>query len=63
MFTGSLAPVVGYDKSGIKIILHFGKDRPRPDVQVIAVSTMSTNASAVKNFSFQAAVPKVYIVN
>ena len=62
MFAGSLAPVVGYDKNGIKILLHFGKDQPRPDVQVMAVSTMSTNPSPVKNFSFQAAVPKVYIV-
>lgn len=56
---GSLAPVVGYDKNGIKILLHFGKDRPRPDVQVMAVSTMSNNVTPIKNFSFQAAVPKV----
>lgn len=59
--SGSLAPVVAYDKNGIKILLHFGKDRPRPDVQVMAVSTMSTNTSPIKNFSFQAAVPKVPI--
>ena len=58
--SGSLAPVVAYDKNGIKILLHFGKDRPRFDVQVIAVSTTSTNTSPIKNFSFQAAVPKVY---
>jgi len=60
--SGLLAPVVVYDKNGIRILLHFGKDRPRPDVQVMAVSTMSTNTSPIKNLSFQAAVPKVCIV-
>jgi len=57
--SGSLVPVVAYDKNGIKILFHFGKDRPRRDVQVMAVSMMSTNTSPIKNFSFQAAVPKV----
>jgi len=56
---GSLAPVVAYDKNGIRILLHYGKDRPRPDVQVMALSTMSTNTCPIMNFSFQAAVPKV----
>ena len=59
LHSGLLMPVVAYDKNGVKILLHFGKDRPRPDVQVMAVSTMSTNTSPIKNFSFQAAVPKV----
>jgi ADP-ribosylation factor-binding protein GGA len=55
---GSLCPLVAYDKNGLKVMFHFGKDRPRSDVQVVAVSVMSTNASPIKNFTFQAAVPK-----
>ena len=57
--SGSLAPVIAYDKSGIRILLHYGRDRPRPDVEVMALSTMSTNTCPITNFSFQAAVPKV----
>jgi ADP-ribosylation factor-binding protein GGA len=56
---GGLAPIVAYDKNSLKIMFHFGKDRPRPDVQVVAVSVMSHNSSPVKGFVFQAAVPKV----
>ena len=51
--------MVAYDKNNIKIVFHVGKDRPRPDVTVIAVSVMSTNSTSVKAFTFQAAVPKV----
>ena len=58
-FTGSVEPLTAYDKNGMKIVIHFGKDTPRPDVIVMVVSSMSTNTSAVKNFTFQAAVPKV----
>ncbi|XP_013380934.1 ADP-ribosylation factor-binding protein GGA1-like [Lingula anatina] len=55
---GSTSPLNAYDKNGLKIIIHFGKDRPRADVMVMVVSVMSTNTSAVKALSFQAAVPK-----
>ena len=54
-----MQPVVAYDKNGIKIMFHFGKDRPRLDVLVVAVSIMNSSASPVKGFVFQAAVPKV----
>ena len=57
--TGDEPPVVAYDKNNIKIVFHVGKDRPRPDVVVVAVSVMSTNSTSVKSFTFQAAVPKV----
>ena len=40
-------------------MIHFAKDRPREDVIVMVVSTISTNTNPVKNFVFQAAVPKV----
>ena len=58
-FLGSQAPIIAYEKNNLKIVFHFGKDRPRPDVQVIAITTMSTCTSPIKNFNFQAAVPKV----
>lgn len=56
---GSAAPKIAYDKNNLKIVLHFGKDRPRPDVQVMVVSVMSSCNTPIKNFVFQAAVPKV----
>jgi len=56
---GSLGPKLIYDKNNIKIVLHFGKDRPRSDVQVIVISVTSSSTSQIKNFSFQASVPKV----
>ena len=58
---GSTPPLVIFEKNGIKIVFHFGKDRPRPDVQVIAISVMSTVQSPIKEFAFQAAVPKVIV--
>ncbi|XP_076074052.1 ADP-ribosylation factor-binding protein GGA1-like isoform X4 [Mytilus galloprovincialis] len=55
---GTSPPINAYDKNGMKIVIHIAKNRPREDVHVMVVSVMSTNTSAVKNFSFQAAVPK-----
>ena len=59
MFAGEKPSLTAYDKNGLKIVIHFGKSRPRPDVEVMVVSVMSTKTSAVSNFKFQAAVPKV----
>lgn len=59
LFKGTSPPINAYDKNGLKIVIHIAKNRPREDVHVMVVSVMSTNTSAVKNFSFQAAVPKV----
>ena len=56
---GEHGPIIAYFKNNIKVVFHIGKDRPRPDIVVIAVSVMSTNTSTVKAFTFQAAVPKV----
>lgn len=58
-FLGVLPPLNLHEKNGLTVIIHFGKDSPRPDITVIVVSTMSKNSSPVKNVSFQAAVPKV----
>ena len=59
IFAGTVQPLNIYDKSGLKVVLHFGKDSPRPDVLVMVVSIMSTNESPVTKCTFQAAVPKV----
>lgn len=56
-----MLPLSLYEKNGLTVVLHFGKDSPRPDVTVMVVSTMSKNSSPVKNVSFQAAVPKVIL--
>ncbi|KAK2155972.1 hypothetical protein NP493_2015g00000 [Ridgeia piscesae] len=55
---GSHPPMTAYDKNNLKIVIHFGRDRPRPDVHVMVVSVMSTNTNAVKTLTFLAAVPK-----
>ena len=55
---GSAPPINAYDKNGLKIVIHVGKNKPREDVHVMVVSIMSTNTSPVKTFAFQAAVPK-----
>lgn len=53
------APLNAYDKNGLKIVIHIAKNKPREDVKVMVVSTISTNTNPIKNFVFQAAVPKV----
>ncbi|KAL8597664.1 hypothetical protein ACOMHN_031599 [Nucella lapillus] len=53
-----VSPVTAYDKKGLKSMIHFSDNRPRADVLVMVLSTLSTNAKSVKNFMFQAAVPK-----
>jgi hypothetical protein len=59
-FTGSVSPLTVIDqKNGITVILNFGKDGPRPDVSVIVVTTISKNSSPIRNYLFQAVVPKV----
>ncbi|GFT52329.1 ADP-ribosylation factor-binding protein GGA1 [Nephila pilipes] len=55
---GTLPPLNLHEKNGLSVVIHFGRDSPRPDISVMVVSTMSKNSSPVKNVSFQAAVPK-----
>ncbi|XP_023242300.1 ADP-ribosylation factor-binding protein GGA1-like [Centruroides sculpturatus] len=55
---GDISPLTLPEKNGLTVVIHFGKDRPRSDVTVMVVSTMSKNPSPVKSFSFLAAVPK-----
>lgn len=55
----AVPPNTLYDKNGVNVVLHHGKNIPRPDVSVMVVTTISKNPEPVKNFVFQAAVPKV----
>ncbi|XP_023941452.2 ADP-ribosylation factor-binding protein GGA3 [Bicyclus anynana] len=50
------------EQDGLTVVLHFCKDKPRPDVNVIVVSTTSRNSSAIEDYKFQAVVPKGYRV-
>ena len=57
---GNIPPLNLYEKNNFKIVLHFARDSPYPNIHVVVISATSTNTvSALKNFSFQAAVPKV----
>lgn len=56
----NIQPVNLYEKNDLKLVLHFGKEKPIPNVHVVVLSVTSSNTqSSLKNFSFQAAVPKV----
>ncbi|XP_050351203.1 ADP-ribosylation factor-binding protein GGA2 [Nymphalis io] len=46
------------EDDGLTVVLHFCKDKPRPDVSVIVVSTTSKNTSPIEDYKFQAVVPK-----
>uniref|UniRef100_A0A2C9JQL0 VHS domain-containing protein n=1 Tax=Biomphalaria glabrata TaxID=6526 RepID=A0A2C9JQL0_BIOGL len=50
--------VTAYEKNNLKVMVHFTKDRPRPDVIAMVISTISTNSSPISGFVLQAAVPK-----
>lgn len=49
------------EKSGLKIMLNFTKDKPRADVAVLVITTMNQNSLPIRNFQFEASVPKVSI--
>lgn len=58
--SGHLEPVTLLDRGGIRVSLHFTFcPRSHPDVAVLVVSTVNTSALPVKDYLFQAAVPKV----
>ncbi|XP_038220773.1 ADP-ribosylation factor-binding protein GGA3 [Zerene cesonia] len=46
------------EEDGVTVVLHFCKDKPRPDVNVIVVSTRSKHEAAIEDYKFQAVVPK-----
>lgn len=47
------------EQGGLSVVLHFCKNKPRPDVNVIVVSTTSKSSSPITEYKFQAVVPKV----
>uniref|UniRef100_A0A3B4WYZ2 ADP-ribosylation factor-binding protein GGA3-like n=1 Tax=Seriola lalandi dorsalis TaxID=1841481 RepID=A0A3B4WYZ2_SERLL len=57
-------PITLYDQGGVHVSLHFAKDSPpgHPGVAVVVISTVNTSALDVKDFLFQAAVPKTMLV-
>lgn len=55
-----IPPLTAFEEDdGLTVVLHFCKDKPRPDVNVIVVSTTSKNSSPIEDYKFQVAVPKV----
>ncbi|XP_068582708.1 ADP-ribosylation factor-binding protein GGA1-like isoform X2 [Cebidichthys violaceus] len=60
----NLEPIAVYDRGGVHVSLHFAKDSPpgHPGVAVVVISTVNTSALHVKDFLFQAAVPKTVLV-
>ncbi|KAM7419682.1 hypothetical protein PAMA_016662 [Pampus argenteus] len=62
--SSQLEPITLYDQGGVHVSLHFAKDSPpgHPGVAVVVISTVNTSALAVRDFLFQAAVPKTMLV-
>lgn len=55
---GSVAPLTVLDEHGVLVVLHFGKEAPRPDVSVYVIMTTSKNQSPLTDYLFQPVVPK-----
>lgn len=47
------------EKCGLKITLNFTKDKPRPDVAVLVITTTNHSKLPIRNFQFEASVQKV----
>ncbi|XP_029316174.1 ADP-ribosylation factor-binding protein GGA3-like [Cottoperca gobio] len=62
--SSDLEPIPLYDQGGVHVSLHFAKDSApgHPGVAVVVTSTVNTSVLAVKDFLFQAAVPKNMLV-
>lgn len=47
------------ESNGLKIMLNFTKDHPRPDVVVLVITTTNHNSLPLSNYQFEASVTKV----
>lgn len=57
---GDIPPrIIMEETAGLKIMLHFVKDRPRDDISVIVITTTNHNSIAIKDYQFDASVSKV----
>lgn len=55
---GSVSPLTVLDERGVLVVIHFGKETPRPDVSVYVIMTTSKNQSPLTDYLFQPVVPK-----
>lgn len=46
------------EQEGLKIVLHFAKDRPRDDVSVIVITTTNQNSQPISNYIFDVSISK-----
>ncbi|XP_054634307.1 ADP-ribosylation factor-binding protein GGA2-like isoform X2 [Dunckerocampus dactyliophorus] len=62
--SSQLEPITIYNQGGVHVSLHFARDSPpgHPGVAVVVLSTVNTSSLEVKDFVFQAAVPKTMSV-
>ncbi|KAM3965178.1 ADP-ribosylation factor-binding protein Gga isoform 2-T2 [Aphomia sociella] len=57
--SSEVPPMTAFEEDGgVTVVLHFCKDKPRPDVNVIVISTTSRNRSPIEEYKFQTVVPK-----
>ncbi|KAF9423904.1 hypothetical protein HW555_000962 [Spodoptera exigua] len=56
---GNVPPMTIFEEeNGLTVVLHFCKDKPRPDVNVVVISTTNKNKKPIIDFRFQGVVPK-----
>uniref|UniRef100_A0A669B1Q3 ADP-ribosylation factor-binding protein GGA3 n=1 Tax=Oreochromis niloticus TaxID=8128 RepID=A0A669B1Q3_ORENI len=62
--SSQLEPITLYNRAGFHVSLHFARDPPpgHPGVAVVVMSAVNTSALDVRDFLFQAAVPKTMLV-
>ncbi|XP_076039111.1 ADP-ribosylation factor-binding protein Gga isoform X3 [Oratosquilla oratoria] len=55
---GSQESIKVLDSNEVSVTIHFTENKPREDVSVLVVSTMSRNPNPIHNYVLQAVVPK-----
>lgn len=55
---GTFPPANVYDKNGLRVMLHFAKDSPHPNIIVAVASFLNFNAAPITNLVFQAKILK-----